>query len=186
MKGITGTLAVLIAACSLSAGADKAKQGDWRLGILIGINGENGAFTVNSPPVCNYVYNVGMVCSGGGQKTYNTRTTVLAVSDGEITYVAERNGRASNTATENIPVIFALDSNQRYVIFKLDDGRQSKAKLIKRRVNTTDEQSQQCSLVTGPDSASIAHLMDSNPSLTFGWFSRCFPGTSANPQPQKR
>lgn len=186
MKRMFLVLATLIAACSVSVARDKAKERDWRLGILTGINGESGSFTVNTPPVCNYVYNVGTVCSGGGQATYGTHSTLLAVSDGETTYIAERRGRTGRKATENIPIIFALDKDQKYVIFKLDDGTESKARLVKQRINTAIDQSQQCSLVTGPDSADIAHLIHSNQPLTFGWFSHCFPGMGGNGQPEKK
>lgn len=186
MKRMFLVLAMLLAACSFSIGSDKAKERDWRLGILTGINGENGSSTVNTPPICNYVYNVGMVCGGGGQQTYHTHSTLLAVSDGEMTYIAERRGRTGSKATENIAVIFALDKDQKYVFFKLDDGSESKAKLVKQRINTAGDQSQQCSLVMGSDAASIAHLISSNQSLTFGWFSHCFAGMGSMGQPQKQ
>lgn len=181
-----GLLAVLIAAVSLCAGADRSKARDWKLGILTGINGERGSYTVNRPPVCNYVYNAGMQCTGGGQSTYSTYSTMLAVSDGERTCFAERGGLAGRGATENIPIIFALDKDQKHVIFMLDDGTEHKMRLIKRRINTADEQAQQCSLVGGADAGSIADLITSNPPLSFGWFSHCFAGAVGGPQPQAR
>jgi hypothetical protein len=82
-------------------------------------------------------------------------------------------------------IIFALDKDQKYVFFKLDDGSESKARLVKQRINTASDQSQQCSLVVGPDAADIAHLISTNPPLTFGWFSHCFPGMGGNGQPEK-
>ena len=102
MKRMSLVFAMLLAACGFSIGGDKAKDRDWRLGILTGINGQSESSTLNIPPVCNYVYNVGMVCSGGGQVTEDTRSTLLAVSDGEMTYIAERRGRTGRKATENI------------------------------------------------------------------------------------
>ena len=186
MKRMFLALAIVIAACSFSVARDKAKERDWRLGILTGINGQSESSTLNIPPVCNYVYNVGMVCGGGGQVTGKSHSTLLAVSDGETTYIAERWGRTGRGATENIAIIFALDKDHKYVFFKLDDGSESRARLVKQRINTASDQSQQCSLVTGPDAADIAHLISSNQPLTFGWFSHCFPGMGVSGQSQKQ
>jgi hypothetical protein len=72
------------------------------------------------------------------------------------------------------------------VILKLDDGSEHKMRLIKQRINTTEEQSQQCSLVVGPDAASIADLLKSDPPLTLGWFSHCFASVGTGPPTPKQ